>query len=176
MKRPICALRILEISPCAQSSSNCLANGPFKKQYGVSPAEYRKQTEKTEAFYGDFFNDTVGARLVHEFKDFKIADTDEVIDFMLETGALKYGYVAICCRVNGGATLYSGEDFRDGFIWFTEWDGRFMGDIVCEDYEKIADYLKTEIHYVTEDRTDKADNGFVDRAHLFPLSAQMRLF
>ena len=114
----------------------------FKKQYGVSPAEYRKQTEKTEAFYGDFFNDTVGARLTHEFKDFKIADTDEVIDFMLETGALKYGYVAICCRVNGGAALYSGEDFRDGFIWFTEWDGRFRGDIVCDNYEKIADYLK----------------------------------
>lgn len=115
----------------------------FKKQYGISPAEYRKQTEKTEAFYGDFFNDTVGARLTHEFKDFKIADTDEVIDFMLETGALKYGYTAICCRVNGGAALYSGEDFREGFIWFTEWDGRFMGDIVCEDYGKIAEYLKT---------------------------------
>lgn len=122
----------------------------FKKQYGVSPAEYRKQNEKTEAFYGDFFNDTVGARLVHEFKDFKIADTDEVIDFMLETGALKYGYVAICCRVNGGAALYSGDDFRDGFIWFTEWDGRFIGDIVCDNYEKIADYLKT----FSDDRFD----------------------
>lgn len=115
----------------------------FKKQYGVSPAEYRKQTEKTEAFYGDFFNDTVGTRLRHEFKDFKIADTDEVIDFMLESNALKYGYEAICCRVNGGTALYSGEDFRNGFIWFTEWDGRFMGEIICENYEKIAEYLKT---------------------------------
>ncbi len=122
----------------------------FKKQYGVSPVEYRKQTEKTEAFYGDFFNDTVGARLTHEFKDFKIANSDEVIDFMLETNALKYGYIAICCRVNGGAALYSGEDFRDGFIWFTEWDGRFMGDIVCEDYERIAGYLKT----FSDDRFD----------------------
>ncbi len=122
----------------------------FKKQYGVTPVEYRKQTEKTEAFYGDYFNDTVGARLTHEFKDFKIADTDEVIDFMLENNALKYGYVAICCRVNGGAALYSGEDFRDGFIWFTEWDGRFMGDIVCEDYERIAEYLKT----FSDDRFD----------------------
>ena len=115
----------------------------FKKQYGVSPAEYRKQTEKTEAFYGDFFNDTVGARLIHEFEGFQIADPDEVIDFMLETNALKYGYVAVCCRVNGGAALYSGQDFRDGFVWFTEWDGRFMGDIVCEDYQKTAEYLKT---------------------------------
>jgi len=122
----------------------------FKKQYGVSPVEYRKQTEKTEAFYGDFFNDTVGTRLVHEFKDFKIADTDEVIDFMLESNALKYGYIAICCRVNGGAALYSSDDFRDGFIWFTEWDDRFMGDIVCDDYEKISGYLKT----FSDDRFD----------------------
>ncbi len=114
----------------------------FKKQYGVSPVEYRKQTEKTEAVFGDFYNDTVGARLIHEFKGFKIADTDEVIDYMLETNALKYGYAAICCRVNGGSALYNGEDFRDGFIWFTEWDGRFRGDIVCDDYGKIADYLK----------------------------------
>ncbi len=114
----------------------------FKKQYGVSPVEYRKQTEKTEAFFGDFYNDTVGARLVHEFKGFKIADTDEVIDYMLETNALKYGYAAICCRVNGGSALYNGEDFRDGFIWFTEWDGRFMGDIICDDYAKIAEYMK----------------------------------
>ncbi len=114
----------------------------FKKQYGASPVEYRKQTEKTEAVFGDFYNDTVGARLIHEFKGFKIADTDEVIDYMLETNALKYGYAAICCRVNGGSALYNGEDFRDGFIWFTEWDGRFRGDIVCDDYGKIAEYLK----------------------------------
>lgn len=122
----------------------------FKKQYGVSPMEYRRQTEKTEAVYGDFFNDTVGTQLTHEFKDFKIADTDEVIDFILEKNALKYGYVAICCRVNGGVALYNGEDFRDGFIWFTEWDGRFMGDIVCDDYAKIAEYLKT----FSDDRFD----------------------
>ena len=122
----------------------------FKKQYGVSPMEYRRQTEKTEAVYGDFFNDTVGTQLTHEFKDFKIADTDEVIDFILENNALKYGYVAICCRVNGGVALYNGEDFRDGFIWFTEWDGRFMGDIVCDDYAKIAEYLKT----FSDDRFD----------------------
>jgi len=122
----------------------------FKKQYGVRPVEYRRQTYKTEAFYGDFFNDTVGARLTHEFKGYKTADTDEVIDFMLESNALKYGYAAICCRVNGGVALYNGEGFRDGFIWFSEWNGRFMGDIICEDYEKIAEYLKT----FSDDRFD----------------------
>ncbi len=122
----------------------------FKKHYGVTPSDYRKETEKTEAFYGDFHNDTVGARLTHEFKGFRIADTDEVIDYMLETDALKYGYAAICCRVNGGAALYDGEDFRDGFIWFTEWGDRFSGDIIAEDYGKIASFMKT----FSDDRFD----------------------
>lgn len=114
----------------------------FKAQYGVSPTEYQKKYESTEAFYGDFFNDTVGARLVHEFSDFKIADRDEVTDYSLETNALKYCCEAVNFRVNGGAALYNGDSFRDGFIWFTEWDGRFEGDIICDDWGKIAEYLR----------------------------------
>lgn len=114
----------------------------FKNQYGVSPSEYRKKYENTEAYYGDFYNDTIGARLIHEFKDFKIADSNEIIDYMLETDALRYGYTAINFRVNGGTALYSGENFRDGFVWFTEWDGRFEADIVCNDWEKTAKYLE----------------------------------
>lgn len=112
----------------------------FKNQYGISPSEYRKKYEKVEAYYGDFYNDTIGARLLHEFKDFKLADSDDVIDYLLETDALRYGYTAVCFRVNGGAALYNGEDFREGFVWFTEWDNRFEGEIICDDWDKIAEY------------------------------------
>lgn len=115
----------------------------FKNQYGITPSEYRKKYEKAEAVYGDFFNETVGARLLYEFKCFKIADTDEILDYMLELDALRYGYAAVCFRVNGGVALYNGEDFKEGFIWFTEWDGRFEGDIICDNWKKISEYLKT---------------------------------
>jgi len=114
----------------------------FKNQYGVSPSEYRKKYEKVEAYYGDFYNDTIGARLLHEFKDFKLADSGEVIDYLLETDALRYGYTAVCMRVTGGAALYNGEDFKDGFVWFTEWDNRFEGEIICDDWDRIAEYKK----------------------------------
>ncbi len=114
----------------------------FKNQYGMSPSEYRKKHEKVEAYYGDFYNDTIGARLLHEFKDFKVADSDEVIDYLLETDGLRYGYAAVCFRVNGGTALYNGEDFKDGFVWFTEWDNRFEGEIICDDWDKIAEYKK----------------------------------
>jgi len=117
----------------------------FKNQYGMSPSEYRKKYEKVEAYYGDFYNDTIGARLLHEFKGFKLADSDEVIDYLLETDALRYGYTAVCFRVNGGAAIYNGEDFKDGFVWFTEWDNRenrFQGEIICDNWDKIAEYKK----------------------------------
>ena len=114
----------------------------FKNQYGISPSEYRKKYEKEEAYYGDFYNDTIGARLLHEFKDFKLADSDDVIDYLLETDALRYGYTAVCFRVNGGAALYNGKDFREGFVWFTEWDNSFEGEIICDDWDKIAEYKK----------------------------------
>ncbi len=114
----------------------------FKNQYGISPSEYRKKYERAEVYYGDFYNDTIGARLLHEFKNFKIADSDEVIEYLLETDALRYGYIAVCFRVNGGVALYNGEDFRDGFVWFTEWDGRFEGEIICDDWDKIAEYKR----------------------------------
>ncbi len=115
----------------------------FKNQYGVSPSEYREKHKKIELHYGDFYNDTIGARLLHEFKSFKIADSDEIIDYLLETDPLRYGYIAVCFRINGGVALYDGESFKDGFVWFTEWDNHFEGDIVCDDLDKIAEYKKT---------------------------------
>lgn len=115
----------------------------FKNQYGVSPSEYRERNKKTELHYGDFHNDTIGARLLHEFKSFKIADSDEIIDYLLETDPLRYGYSAICFRINGGVALYDGESFKNGFVWFSEWDNRFEGDIICNDWNKIAEYKKT---------------------------------
>ena len=113
----------------------------FKRQYELTPSEYRKKYEKTELLYGDFHNHTVGNRLIHEFKDFKIADTDEVIDYMLEHNAIAYGYSAVCFKVNGGVALYKGNDFKDGFIWFNEWDERFEGDIISDNWDIISEYL-----------------------------------
>ena len=122
----------------------------FKKQYGLSPTEYREKYEAIEANYGEFYGETVGARLAHEFEDFKTADPDEVIDYILERDALRYGYSAVCFKINGGIPMYSGEDFRDGFIWFTEWNGRFEGEIICDDWQKIAGYLEV----FSDDRFD----------------------
>lgn len=141
----------------------------FKNQYGISPSEYRKKYEKVEAFYGDFYHDALGARLLHEFKGFKIADSDEVIDYLLETDALRYGYIAVCFRVNGGVALYSGADFREGFVWFTEWDDRLEGEIICDDWHKIAEYKKTfsDEHFDLIVYSSESDSYIKNELHKF---------
>lgn len=146
LKNAACLLRtsrddILNIAlECGYESHESFSRA-FKKQYGISPLEYRKKYEAVEANYGEFFGETIGERLMYEFKDFKAADPDEVIDHLLEKNSLCYGYIAVCFKINGGIPLYIGEDFREGFIWFTEWNGHFDGEIVCDDWQKIAYYL-----------------------------------
>lgn len=114
----------------------------FKKQYGISPTEYKKKYLKNQPRYGEFHNDTVCERLTHEFKNLKPADRDEVIDWLLEKDAVKYGYTAASLIVDGGPVLYIGDDFRDGFVWVTEWTDGFKCDVICDDSERAAEYLK----------------------------------
>ena len=114
----------------------------FKKQYGISPTEYKKKYLKNQPRYGEFHNDTVCERLTHEFKNLKPADRDEVIDWLLEKDAVKYGYTAASLIVDGGPVLYIGDDFRDGFVWVTEWTDGFKCGVICDDGERAAKYLK----------------------------------
>ena len=114
----------------------------FKKQYGVSPTEYKKKYLKKEALFSEFFNDTVAERLTHEFSALKVADKDEVIDWLLETNAVKYGYTAVCLVVTGGPVLYLGDDFRNGCVWVTEWRDGFECDLIQCDYVIAAEYMK----------------------------------
>ena len=126
---------------CGYESPESLCRA-FRKQYGMSPSEYRKKYEKTEAHYGDFFNDTVAARLTHEFPAFRSVDPEDAVDWMVETDPLKYAKAAVDCHNDGGAALCGGE-LSDGFVLFTEWDGQFIGDIIADDWDRIAGFLKT---------------------------------
>lgn len=116
----------------------------FKKQYGKTPTEYREAMRGTELFYGDLYNDTVGARITHDFPQFRQISRDDAIDRILENDALRLGYEAICFVVNGGAAVCDGDSPDDSFLWFNEWpDYGFEGSIYTNDYDVIARYLKT---------------------------------
>ncbi len=116
----------------------------FKKQYGRTPTEYREAMQGTEMFYGDLYNDTVGARITHDFPQFRQISRDDAIDRILENDALRLGYEAICFVVNGGAAVCGADRPDTDFIWFNEWPGSGMyGSIYSSDYNVIARYMKT---------------------------------
>ncbi len=133
---------ILEVALSCGYDSHESFSRAFKSQYGRTPSEYRELMRATEPLYGEYHNETVGARLMRQFPRLKRADTDDAIDFLLTKNAVKYGYTAVCFHVNGGAALYSGERMEDGFVWVTEWEGRFGIEIISEDYDVIAEYCR----------------------------------
>ncbi len=114
----------------------------FKSQYGQTPSEYREAMRATEPRYGEYHNETVGARLVHEFPMLKQANADDVIDYLLEKDAVKNRSIAIDMYVNGSIVLYKGETFADGFIAATEMNGQILIDIIAENNKLVVDYYK----------------------------------
>ncbi len=114
----------------------------FKSQYNKSPSDFREVMKGIEPVYGEFHNETLGTRLVHEFPEFKIADPDEVIDYLLEKDAVKYGYAVICIYINGEIPLYDGESLDDGFVLVWELNGRYEVEILSDDYDTVAKYCK----------------------------------
>lgn len=115
----------------------------FKKQYGVSPTEYRKKNIKNWTSFREFCDVTVLKRMTHEFKSLSSANVDEVVLWLLEKDAIKYGCAATALFKFGGSLLYIGDDFHDGLVRVTERRDGFRCAVICDDEEKTAEYLKT---------------------------------
>ncbi len=146
MKLRMTSDSILDIAlTCGYESHETFCRA-FKKQYDKTPSEYRESMRGVEMVYGDHeLHATVAARLMHEFPQFKMASMDDAIDCLLSWDAIRYGYAAICCRINGGVALYDGNSLEDGFLWFEEWPDRsvpYECSIFSDDYTKIAEYCK----------------------------------
>ncbi len=132
---------ILDIALSCGYDSHESFSRAFKSQYGKTPSEYRETMKAVEPLYGEYHNETVGARLVHEFPELKIATTDDAIDFLLEQDAIKNRMIAIDMHVNGSIVLYKGDTFTNGFLAATEINGTILIDIISEKAELIADYF-----------------------------------
>ncbi len=132
---------ILDIALSCGYDSHESFSRAFKSQYGKTPSEYRETMKAVEPLYGEYHNETVGARLVHEFPELKIGNTDDAIDLLLEKDAVKNRMIAIDMHVNGGIVLYKGNAFTDGFLVAAEINGTILIDIISEKTDLIADYF-----------------------------------
>ncbi len=74
----------------------------FKDQYGKTPSEYREKLKAYPLVWADNeLNATAVAEFRHVLPDFFEKDADEVIDWLLEKDAKRYGYTAVTIAFNG---------------------------------------------------------------------------
>jgi len=82
----------------------------FKTQYGVTPSEFREKMKDTPMIFADLnLNATAASRITHELPEFHEISRDEVIDYLLNTNAPKFGYDAVSFHVNGTCLFADGN-------------------------------------------------------------------
>lgn len=88
----------------------------FGKRYGVVPSEYRRRMKNRTVAYGDLADKAVTHRFIHDHPEFEVVDTDQVIDYLMDIDAMRFGWVCgeIICT---GLMLAAPEGkYEHGFI------------------------------------------------------------
>ncbi len=114
----------------------------FKKKYGVTPSEYRTENKNRMMFMGEITDKTVVTRFVHNNPDFRIVDSDEVIDFLLEKDAKRYGYFCTTIKYCGLTIVAPDGNYENGFIGLgDDCNGGCYIEMQTDDFEMLADWI-----------------------------------
>lgn len=115
----------------------------FKKKYGTSPSEYRTANKEKMMSMAEITDKTVAHRFVHNNPDFKLVDANEVIDFLLEKDAKKYGYFCTTIKCCGLEIAAPNGNYENGFIGIgDDLNGGCYLEMFTEDYGLLADWIK----------------------------------
>ena len=114
----------------------------FKKKYGITPSEYRSANKSRMMFMGEIADKTVVNRFVHDNPDFMIVDSYEVIDYLLEKGAKRYGYFCTTIKYCGLTIVAPDGKYENGFIGVgDDYNGNCYLEIMTEDFKLSADWI-----------------------------------
>lgn len=115
----------------------------FRKKYGAAPNEYRTANKAKMMCLAEITDQTVAARFVHGNPDFKLVDENEVIDFLLEKDAKKYGYFCTTIKCCGLEIAAPDGDYKNGFIGIgDDLNGGCYLEMLTDDYEVLASWIK----------------------------------
>ncbi len=115
----------------------------FKKKYGVTPSEYRSENKNRIMILGEVTDKTVATRFVHSNPDFRLVDSNEVIDFLLEKDAKRYGYFCTTIKCCGLEIAAPDGNYENGFIGIgDDMNGGCYLELLTDDYEALADWIK----------------------------------
>lgn len=114
----------------------------FKKKYGFTPSEYRSANKSRMMCMGEITDQTVASRFVHNNPDFKIVDPDEVIDFLLEKDAKRYGYFCTTIKYCGLTIVAPDGKYENGFIGVgDDFNGNCYLEIQTDDFKLLSDWI-----------------------------------
>ena len=145
------AARMLRTSPTRDILSIALESGyeshegftrAFKEQYGKTPSEYReKMKDKPIAWADKELNATAVAEFRHAISGFFEADADDVIDWLLEKDAKRYGYTALTIATNGSKILFDKSSFENGFVTIDNFFEYPHLTLVLDDFSDLRNYI-----------------------------------
>ncbi len=114
----------------------------FKEQYGKTPSEYRENMKDMPLVWADNeLNATAVAEFRHVLSDFYERDADEVIDWLLEKDAKRYGYTAVTIAINGSKIVYDRDSFENGFITVDNFYDKPYLTLVLDDLSNLRKYI-----------------------------------
>ena len=114
----------------------------FKKKYGLAPSEYRTENKSRMMCMGENTDQTVATRFVHSNPDFTIVDADEVIDFLLEKDAKRYGYFCTTIKYCGLTIVAPDGNYENGFIGIgDDCKGGCYLEMQTDDFKLLTDWI-----------------------------------
>lgn len=114
----------------------------FKEQYGRTPSEYRETMKKQPLVWAD---NELNATAVAEFRQvlsgFFERDPEEIIDWLLEKNAKRYGYTATTIAINGSKIVSDKDSFENGFVTIDNFFESPHLTLVLDDLSNLRNYI-----------------------------------
>ena len=114
----------------------------FKKQYGMTPTDYRNRYNDAVVSWRDLVDSSVAARFLHDNPDFIPIDVETAIDRLLEKDAIRYGYFCANVKYEGMVVASHDGTIENGFIAIGD-DGNNSCYFVIEtdDFDQLSNWL-----------------------------------
>ena len=115
----------------------------FKKHYGVTPSDYRKENKDRVLSWGELTDTACVHRFLHEYPDFEMVDTNEVIDYLLEKDSKQYGYFCTSVKGYGLAIAAPNGDYTKGLIGIGDnRNGGMWLEMVSDNMDLLCEWIR----------------------------------
>ena len=115
----------------------------FKKEYGMTPSEYRHHHKEQVLSYGDLADRSITARFLHEHPDFVAIDPEDTVDYLLEKDTKRHMYRATAIRAMGYGVVAPNGDPAKGLICIgDDLKGGYWLELVTDDEHTLCAWLK----------------------------------